>query len=673
MQTYTFSNGTVGRGLFLSSDEKLGQVLLLGESGRGRTLVKVGLDRRNPAEVKEGGVFNAVPTKITIPPKEGKPEFSFFVLSKPQAETRTICVRINTVGTYTKYTYGGWKAVEGQPETVVVGHGAYGDAGRIGGWSDSLVVMRPGDVVKVVLSGGHKFRPYALVCGTDGSLSAHDFDEWEKAQAQAKAVNGQVEIEILYGMMSTFSFEGGQITSGIKTHPGLSGSAVVLGEEGRGRKTAIIPLVNLPDNPAKVGVGKSDGNIVLVDTERTEADKALVRIDTRGFYKRGHPGKVEVLGGNPERIAYGYYAQGDAGGIYTMADDLWVVGVGDVLKVEIEGHGASQDQALYLKGGQLVAEKHYAWKLQDALRDPSPYIAKNWCPAARLPEEWVGSVVAVYDSNFENHYGCGRYGLASVKPLALDSGWDNVAPRPYNTHVHVPNVVWVERLPDLVWQKPAAPADVTEEIQFYDLPVGKRVRATVSTSFSEADQKYMYTVSLPSLYGVKYEVTLYERDGKVERLPKEIGQGEYPFSVTSRDRTIFVRGEEKELAGEFYIEFIDGHIEVYTESFLRKEVETIKAEIEVHQALRNLARPLNLSSEQKRKLMLEQNDEAYGMPVDATSRPCPPAQATKWIAFHRHFPWPAFPKLYVLQRVSFRSLSEGKTFEEFRAVYMRKI
>ena len=43
-------------------------------------------------------------------------------------------------------------------------YGAHGAAGRIGSWDDGLVILSPGDVLRVRPEGGYKTKAYALVC-----------------------------------------------------------------------------------------------------------------------------------------------------------------------------------------------------------------------------------------------------------------------------------------------------------------------------------------------------------------------------------------------------------------------------------------------------------------------------------------------------------------------------
>ena len=171
MKCYTFSGGRVSDGIAVREDSKFGPVVFLGKEGRSRriTLREDSLwpsFRPNPAEVKDGRVYKAYPVKITINRGRGgtDKEKSFYVLAKQNiGEDQRVLVRIDTsCWVYTRNSVGNWKVVKPEPEPQnVVGYGVHGIAGRIGNWDDGLVIMFPGDVIRVKPEGGYK-TPYAL-------------------------------------------------------------------------------------------------------------------------------------------------------------------------------------------------------------------------------------------------------------------------------------------------------------------------------------------------------------------------------------------------------------------------------------------------------------------------------------------------------------------------------
>ena len=193
MKAYTWIGGGIEDGIAVQKDERFGPVVFLGEEGRGRRYEKVGLFRKNPAEVQGDRVHSAHPVKITVRRGTEK-EQSFFTLAKPRdaRDNRTL-VRIDTSWVYTRGTTGRWEAVRGNPEDLVAGYGAHGAAGRIGSWDDGLIVMSPGDVVRVKPEGGHKTQAFALICSEDG-VETMPFEEYESSAA---ADDDTAEVEFI--------------------------------------------------------------------------------------------------------------------------------------------------------------------------------------------------------------------------------------------------------------------------------------------------------------------------------------------------------------------------------------------------------------------------------------------------------------------------------------------
>jgi len=252
MRCFSWSCGSLVSGLSLQNDERLGAVVFLGEEGRGRRYEKVALDRRSPAKVEAGRVIEAHPRKVTLPARDGKPEKVFFVLESSRQDGWKVLVRIRTYSAYVRGGSGGWRTVEGSPETVVSGHGAFGDAGRVGSWADGLVVMRPGDVLKVWPSRSiDGVSEFALWVDEDGNPKTATWREFEnlKAVAQVEALvaeteAGQKGLDIAFGTMPALTYVGrGQFEPGIKVDPGVVGPSVVLGEEGRGATRTEVALI----------------------------------------------------------------------------------------------------------------------------------------------------------------------------------------------------------------------------------------------------------------------------------------------------------------------------------------------------------------------------------------------------------------------------------------------
>lgn len=468
MKCFTWNGGEICQGLALTQDERLGQVLFLGENGRGRRYEKVALGRRNPAEVVNGRVLDAHPVKICLPAKDGKPEKAFYVLEKPRnGNGNAVLVRVYTFTSYIRDGQGRWRVVAGKPETLVSGFGAFGDAGRVGNWDDGLVLMRPGDVLRVYPSRGQHSYALWLDGGKPVTTTWRDYENIQ-AVAKAQELVGQTSnkpdaLDVVFGQMRTFTFAGGQIIKGLKVEKGATGPVIAFGEEGRGRSLIEVPLVGLRPvaqsdqygqtteivekasvvkldekvTPARYSWEKSTVKTIYGLTQTTKSEDAfLVRVSTAGPYTKGTTGTVDPWKGSPTVITSGSGAHGAAGRVGGWDDVLLVMREGDVLFVRSEGgYKSAGPWALFVRGDELRVEFWQEWKLQDAQNDPEFYVAKGTAPMGHTPSEWVSRIVTVYCLSQEQT-GCGptktclqeratgelvRIGQDSV---VLNLGWD---------------------------------------------------------------------------------------------------------------------------------------------------------------------------------------------------------------------------------------------------------
>lgn len=256
MRCFNWQNGKLTTGLSLTSDEKLGQIVFLGEQGRGRQFEKIGLDRRNPAEVTNGRVLEASPRKVVLPAGNGKPEKTFYVLERAKAnEGWNVLVRVRTLSVYLKNGNGGWSVIAGKPEVLIEGHGAFGDAGRVGSWRDGLIQMKPGDVLSVSPTRAIEgISTFALWVDEEGNPKTATWAEYKNLRAVAKVEAlaadpkvGPNALKIAFGQMLAYTYVGrGEIQPGIAVKKGVTGPCVVLGEEGRGRRKTEVPFIGKP-------------------------------------------------------------------------------------------------------------------------------------------------------------------------------------------------------------------------------------------------------------------------------------------------------------------------------------------------------------------------------------------------------------------------------------------
>lgn len=189
METYSYYSGRVNPGIKLEKDERLGYAVFLGEAGRGRRLIKVGLDRYDPAcfEKCEGGtalVFRCGVKKIKT-----KTGFELFRLTREKrSEPNRVLVRIDTSGEYTRDSWGRTEPIAGDPHEIVYGYGAHGLAGRCGGWKDYLTILQRGDAVKIITEGGSKTENYVLEYDEYGKLSVVRIEEWEGTETEEETL-----------------------------------------------------------------------------------------------------------------------------------------------------------------------------------------------------------------------------------------------------------------------------------------------------------------------------------------------------------------------------------------------------------------------------------------------------------------------------------------------------
>jgi hypothetical protein len=470
MRCFTWSGGCISKGIALTHDERLGQVVYLGETGRGRWYEKIALCRHQPAEVVDGRVLEAFPKKITLAakPDKGMKEKTFYVLQKPRnGNGDKVLVRIRTLTSYIRGASGRYTKVEGEPETLIAGYGAFGAAGRVGSWDDGLVVMKAGDVLRVYPSRGQHSYALWLEDGVPQTATWQDYQNLRAVEAAQEVIaeaEGQPEaLDVVFGSMPCYTYVGrGEIQSGLKVSTGTSGSVVSLGESGRGRKLAEVPIVGFSpgerldsaavaklseeEKPSRYYGDEPEIHRIygLTESQATE-DGVLVRVQL----PRPHRSylRTKALRGEPTKLAGGIYASGAAGRAGSVDDTLWVLRKGDSLVISSYPDNL---RVIENQDGKLTTTSWKAWELTDAQANPEPYVAKGKAPWGHVPAEWIGRVVQVirrikeYDSRRREYYTEYRRThegeLISVSPLVVNLGWDGRDRK----DVTVENGVWVK-------------------------------------------------------------------------------------------------------------------------------------------------------------------------------------------------------------------------------------
>jgi len=155
MQCYTSTFNGLVRGILYAHNPE-GGAIRLGEKGPRRHLLEVPFSRQAPpqkfAEEQAGytmrKVLNATFAEA-FRAREGRAPVRHWVLARSNGKDSRFLVRVKTVAPYTPYTHGHWETVEGSPEVLAKGWGAHGAGGVMGTWDDGLIVMSPGDVLRV--------------------------------------------------------------------------------------------------------------------------------------------------------------------------------------------------------------------------------------------------------------------------------------------------------------------------------------------------------------------------------------------------------------------------------------------------------------------------------------------------------------------------------------------
>lgn len=131
---------------------------------------------------------------------------------------------------------------------------------------------------------------------------------------------------------------------------------ISLGEEGRGRKSTLIPYHAKEDAEyLEIGFSKN-GNSKIINS--TAKENWLASLNGCGTYTRGTYGTVYVPKeylSNIKVIAYGYGAYGDAGRIGTWMDYLVEVKEGTLLKVRPSGGSHKRERYWLYFGDKEVS------------------------------------------------------------------------------------------------------------------------------------------------------------------------------------------------------------------------------------------------------------------------------------------------------------------------------
>lgn len=188
MKTYRFGHGRILEGLKTFEDKKFGPVVGVGEEGRGRHLTKVGLLRQDPPSIDNQIIKNANPVKIT----NRRTQQVFSLLKKNKNKDQRVLILVSSDEGYKRNCHGTVSFLQGgdKPENLIAeGHGAYGDAGRVGFYQEKLLVLEKGDILKINTT---KYNTWIVSYLDDEGPEVFSAEDWEMKEAVEET---QLEIQ----------------------------------------------------------------------------------------------------------------------------------------------------------------------------------------------------------------------------------------------------------------------------------------------------------------------------------------------------------------------------------------------------------------------------------------------------------------------------------------------
>jgi CspA family cold shock protein len=273
-------------------------------------------------------------------------------------------VRIRTYAGYTRGRSGRVVAVAGKLNLLAKTVTPTGDSPRLGTYEDVLVVVRPGDVLKVSNSSP-LLRTEVLYLDQQGQLVRVPLDEYEASQTQRKLESGSLEAELMFGSMPTYTFGAKdrkwQVFNGIETTTATDGQRMVkLGpEEGNWRVCRFfeIPVIGLSGELTMAAVAKAAGKLILTQSDRVEEGKVLIRVNTRDMRRAGYL-SGNGLTGSPVLLATGKMVQGKL----ECKDELWVLAEGESLRIGMSDREFDTDFVIAVVAGKVTLTNYETWQ-----------------------------------------------------------------------------------------------------------------------------------------------------------------------------------------------------------------------------------------------------------------------------------------------------------------------
>jgi len=155
MRCYEWNAGSLQDGIFLSH----APALVLGSTSTDGSPIRVPLHKRNPASIENKRMTMVYP--FWVNPQNGDP---FLTLAKPHkkhSDDPRAFLHLSTRSSNEHAIQGFWRTMAGSPKTLLVGVGALD--GKT--WREGLIIMNPGDILRVRPEGSDDM--WAIVCDDD--------------------------------------------------------------------------------------------------------------------------------------------------------------------------------------------------------------------------------------------------------------------------------------------------------------------------------------------------------------------------------------------------------------------------------------------------------------------------------------------------------------------------
>ncbi len=210
-------------------------------------------------------------------------------------------------------------------------------------------------------------NPSAKISRRRGETAA-----WAEGQKDRKPEKG--------GKMKIFTIASGEVSEGARVDSfalkgaGISIPAILVGEEGRGRKLGVLPVQLLPDNykkwqeertisiySAEIGKTKT-GKPKLIETEITDTEKCICVFRTKIGFRGSNRHTGDILGDEflpfpGEILCRGIIAQGAAGRMGSGSQLIAVMPAEVVFRTAYRGrlYGAPDSHYYIFRDGQILS------------------------------------------------------------------------------------------------------------------------------------------------------------------------------------------------------------------------------------------------------------------------------------------------------------------------------